>query len=363
MRKTKVLFVGSFKYQTKDGSLGGQMFACSTLIDSVLSDAIDWSLIDSTADSNITAPIYTRAFKAFKRTLVFFFRLVFSRVNTVLIFTADGASFIEKGLMSLMAKLFRKKVILAPRSGFILRDVEQSKFMRFYVRMVTSKVDYVVCQSQFWVDFFKEFSGKETDKLPVIHNWIDTAKYKAIGRELTPLTINVLFMSWVDRNKGIFDLVKSAKKVCTQHENVIFHIAGNGAAFNKIKDLVDQMELNDSFIFYGWVNGKDKEELLANSHIYVLPSHFEGFPNSLVEAMASGLAVISTSVGSVNDILVHKENGLVFEAGDVQQLSDCLMTLVEDQALRVKIAKNGYQTVHANNSIDYAVENFKKILL
>jgi len=358
-----VLFVGSFKSQTKDGSLGGQMFACSTLINSSLSNEIDWSLIDSTADSNITAPIHVRAFKAFKRTLMFFLKLIFSRVHTVLIFSADGASFIEKGFMSLLAKLFRKKVILAPRSGFILRDIEQSKFMRSYVKMVTSRVDFVICQSEFWAVFFKKLSGKGDEALPIIHNWIDTTKYNSVKKDTDPSTINVLFMSWVDKNKGIFDLVNSAENVCAQYENVRFHIAGEGSALEDIKGLVRQLQLNDKFVFHGWVNGDKKSELLSSSQIYVLPSHFEGFPNSLVEGMASGLAVISSNVGSVNDILIHKENGLVFEIGKINQLSDCLITLIEDRSLRMKVAKNGYETVHANNSIDYAVENFKKILL
>lgn len=358
-----MLFVGSFKSQTKDGSLGGQMFACSTLINSSLSNEIEWSLIDTTADSNITATIRKRALKAFKRTLNFFLKLIFSRVHTVLIFSADGTSFIEKGFMAMLAKLFRKKVILAPRSGFILRDIEQSKFMRFYVKMVTSRVDSVICQSKFWAAFFKELSGKKDEELPIIHNWIDTTKYNSVNRDSDPSTVNVLFMSWVDKNKGIFDLVNSAEKVCAQHENVCFHIAGEGSAFEEVKALVSQLQLSNKFVFHGWVNGNKKSRLLSNSQIYVLPSHFEGFPNSLVEAMASGLAVVSSNVGSVNDILIHKENGFVFEMGEINQLSDCLITLIEDKSLRMRIAKNGYKTVHANNSIDYAVEKFKKILL
>lgn len=363
MRKTKVLFVGSFKSQTKDGSLGGQMFACSTLINSSLSNEIDWLLIDSTADSNITAPIHVRALKAFKRTLTYFFQLIFSRVDKVLIFSASGTGFIEKGFMSLLAKLFRKKVILAPRSGFILRDVDESGFMSFYVKMVTSRVDLVICQSKFWALFFKEYSGKSDDELPIIHNWIDTEKYNAVKIEADSYIINVLFMSWVDKNKGIFDLVNSAKTVCCQCDNVRFHIAGKGSAFDEIKEMLVQLQLEDKFVFHGWVNGDKKKELLASSQVYVLPSHFEGFPNSLVEAMASGLAVISSNVGSVKDILIHNENGLVFDAGEVDQLSECLTTLVENKFLRIKIAQNGYQTVHSNNSIDSAVENFKKILL
>ncbi len=89
-KKIKVLFVGCFKTTSKDGGVGGQMFASKTLINSSISNFVDWTLIDTTADINIPEVFTKRLLKAFLRTFKFTFKIVFFRYDTVLIFTADG---------------------------------------------------------------------------------------------------------------------------------------------------------------------------------------------------------------------------------------------------------------------------------
>lgn len=361
-KKTKVVFVGSFKSAAKDGSLGGQMFACQTLIESDLSNTVDWVLIDSTADSNIPAPIYVRAAKAAKRVLIFAVKILFSGARVALIFSADGPSFIEKGTMALWAKLCGKRVIFAPRSGIMVRDVEQSRFMRRFIAYVVSRVDYLICQSQYWSNFFSEVSGNKVKRPVVVQNWINTQLYTQLPSKETTPQIHVLFMSWVDKNKGIFELINAAKTVCGHNKNVVFHIAGMGAAFKESKSMVSALGIDEHFIFHGWVRGEEKKKLMHLADIYVLPSHFEGFPNSLVEAMASKIASISTNVGSVGDIIEHKVNGLIFPIGDEERLADYLLELSESAEFRQGVALKGHETVMLNNSIDRAVASFKEIL-
>src|SRR6185437_8475075 len=124
--KKKILFVGSFKDAAKDGSVGGQMFACKAIINSNISELVDWTLIDTTADSNIIASSYNRIIKAFTRLFRFLYNIIFFKYDFVLIFTGGGWSFWEKGLMSIVAKyISRSKVIIAPRSGFIINDLSR----------------------------------------------------------------------------------------------------------------------------------------------------------------------------------------------------------------------------------------------
>lgn len=361
MSKNRVLFVGSFKSKGKDNILGGQMFACNSLIESKLSDSISWELIDSTADSNLTAPLYKRAIKALKRLILFVYKVLFSNIQTILIFSADGPSFLEKGIMALIGKILGKRVVFAPRSGFILRDVEKSNFMKWFVSLVISKVDCVVCQSEYWADFFTSINPL-TNNLIVIQNWIEIENFESKVPNVSTERVNILFMSWVDKNKGIFDLIYAAKEVTKHEKNILFHIAGNGAAFSESKFLVKELGLSDNFVFHGWVNGRAKKALLASANIYVLPSHFEGFPNSLIEAMVNGIAVVTSKVGSVGDIIVHGQNGLVFEKENVDELISCLKKLIRSVEFRFDMGMKGRQTAIKNNSVDSAVKKFEKLL-
>ena len=114
-----ILFVGSFKAAGQDGYVGGQMYACRSLLDSALAKKYDWLLLDSTAKSNIRVPFPVRIAHAAKRLVRFLKVITTRRVDCCIIFTSNGWSFVEKGTMAVVAKLLRKKVIIAPRSGFV----------------------------------------------------------------------------------------------------------------------------------------------------------------------------------------------------------------------------------------------------
>ena len=236
--KKRVLFVGSFKRQAKDGSVGGQMFACLTLIDSNLSEKVEWLLIDSTADSNKGNSLINRLFKAIRRLSIFKYHCIFSRVDTCLIFTADGLSFVEKGLMVLIASVLGKKTILSPRSGLVVNDLKNSGFMRWYIPFVLKLCNVVVCQGESWKVFYRKLVTKNKEKFVVVQNWIDGASYFELSRnkEVEPI---ILFLSWVDRNKGILDLINAVNRLKESHPKLKLHIAGDGKAMDESRDLVE----------------------------------------------------------------------------------------------------------------------------
>lgn len=365
MKKKRVLFVGSFKEGSKDGSVGGQLFACSSLINSELSNFIDWELLDTTAESNLAISFSKRAKNAGRRILLLIKLLLTKKVDAVLIFTADGWSFVEKGLMVLLAKIMRKRVFLAPRSGIVPRDIETSGFMRAYIPFVIRRVDVLICQSKWWKDFYHGLINQEEEKFVEIQNWIDLSKYldKREARKQDATEVKVLYLSWVDKSKGIFDLINAANLLKDKALPVKYLIGGQGEAFDEAVKMVNDLGLKASFNFLGWVKGEEKSRLLNSSDIYVLPSYFEGYPNSLVEAMVSGLPVITTTVGSIPDIINNTQNGLLHEPGDAEKLSAHLYTLITDQAYREEMALKGKNTVLKNNSVDTAIQKFKDLII
>lgn len=358
MTKKKVLFVGSFKELGGSGNVGGQMFACKSLIESSLSDKVDWTLVDSTADSNISNPLLYRILKAFKRILIVFYNLAFKKVDIALIFTSNGFSFLEKGTIALLAKLFGVKVILAPRSGFIIQDFENAGFMKLYITYVFKKVDFVICQGKKWQSYFSINTGVSKEKLIIVQNWINLDKYCLTNNPQG--IVNILFLGWVDKNKGIHELIESLVEVDKKY-NYILNIAGDGAAMKEIKPRIDELGLTNKIKIHGWVTGMEKMSLLTVTDIFVLPSYYEGFPNALLEAMASGIACIATNVGSVADLISDKENGLVIRVKNVHSLSQALNILLSNPELRSKLGTNARKTSEINNSLESAVIKFSTL--
>ena len=118
------------------------------------------------------------------------------------------------------------------------------------------------------------------------------------------------------------------------------------------KDITDKAEtLNGRVKFTGEIENFKIPEIINQSEIYVQPSRYEGNPKSILEAMACRVPVIASNVEGINNIINHKENGLLCES-DVQSIKQSIEMLLSDKQLQDNIAQNGYKYVKGNCSLD-----------
>ncbi len=126
------------------------------------------------------------------------------------------------------------------------------------------------------------------------------------------------------------------------------NLVGEGFSDEEMALVVDKIRILD---LAGIVNvfppeyGTQKCDRLANSDIYILPSHHEGMPISILEAMAAGLPIIATRVGGIPDAVKDGETGLLVESGQPGMLAEALRRLKDDVALRVNLGIAGRQYV------------------
>jgi glycosyltransferase involved in cell wall biosynthesis len=362
--KSKVIFIGSFRKSAKDGSVGGQMFACSSLINSPLKNDIDFVLIDSTADSVPAPPLYRRFIKAVNRIVILLHRLLDRKVISVLIFSSAGFSLIEKGLMTFICKLFGKKVLFAPRSGLIKDNYDQSAFFRWWILKVIKRADFVICQGTLWKDYYQQISKEADQKFLVIPNWIDTVPYHTNNPEYklreTPI---ILYMGWLEGYKGIFDFIEAIKLLKEQKLDFKVKVCGMGSAKTETLNLIRKYDLEDRIEYVGWVTGEDKMKQFRETDIFVLPSHREGMPNVLMEAMSSGIPVVATKVGGVPELVQNGLNGFLVDSESPLQLADSMAQLIKSQELRTKFSMNARKFISDHNSVEHIASIFKKELV
>jgi glycosyltransferase involved in cell wall biosynthesis len=128
-------------------------------------------------------------------------------------------------------------------------------------------------------------------------------------------------------------------------------IAGDGPLRNQLEFDASKMGLLAGFLtFKGTV--ENMPELYRQADIFISASEAEGTPNVILEAMASGLVVLSTPVGDVPRIITHGENGFLIDAGDLKSASKILLNVVENLDLRSSIAKNAREFILANYSFE-----------
>lgn len=362
--KKKIVIVGSFKDSTSDGSVGGQMFASKTLINSALKEEVDFILIDSTADTVPAPPVYKRIGKVTTRFFKLLYYLVRFRPDFVLLFSSAGLSLLEKGSMAVLAKVFFSKVVFAPRSGLIKDNVLSSSFYRNFLCIVLGFSDKVICQGTNWSKFYQSLGNFEAKKFVTILNWIDSSVYlKNRPNYETSLSFpkEMIYIGWIEEYKGIFDLIEALSLIKEKIPKLTVSVYGSGKMVEKAKLMSRALGIEEKVLFKGWADQGTKLESLRTADIFVLPSHKEGFPNALIEALASGVPAIATDVGGVSDILINYETGLLVKPKRPDKLAKAILEMYCDSNLRKKLSENGRKKVEELNSLQAMYRQMKII--
>ncbi len=352
--KKKIVFVGSFKETTGDGGKGGQMFASRTLINSALQNDFEFLLIDTTAQSIPAPPVHKRIGSVLRRFGQLFKFLLFSRPHYVLLFSSAGLSFLEKGLMAILSKPFVGKVIFAPRSGLIKDNIARSGFFRRFAKLVLRASDTVICQGQSWKRFYASLGNFPDHKFRVVHNWIDTTAYeknRPSYQNPSPVARRLLYIGWLEEYKGILDLIEAVALAKDRIPGLQMDVYGSGKLAQKAQDLAQSLGVSHLIQFRGWADETIKLAALREADMYVLPSHTEGFPNALLEAMASAIPSIATDVGGVSDLIINNETGLLVAPKNPTQLSAAIVELYQNEALRERLSRNARTVVRENHSL------------
>lgn len=155
----------------------------------------------------------------------------------------------------------------------------------------------------------------------------------------------VLSLSKLSPRKDIGTLLKAWKQVENEHSSAQLIIAGSGPLESELKSLAHELNLR-RVNFEGFVSESRKHELLEKALIYTLPTLYEGFGISNLEAMASGCAVVSTNTWGVKDYLADGCNGIVIDKKSPNKLAKGILRLLNDRRLVKRLMRNGRETAN-----------------
>ena len=126
--------------------------------------------------------------------------------------------------------------------------------------------------------------------------------------------------------------------------NIKLFMAGVGE-IDKVKVLIAEKKLENNIEVMGWVDFAGKLELLKKCATVILPSYNEGLPMSILEGMAAGKAIISTTVGAIPEV-VTAENGILLQPGDVMAIADALVACTSDPARLAAMGEKNIQKIN-----------------
>lgn len=161
-------------------------------------------------------------------------------------------------------------------------------------------------------------------KIAVIHNSVDTSKFYPLEIAKNPRSL--LYVGRIDKRKGIEYLIRSMPLVRKQIQDVQLMIGGKGRYLQKMKDLVTRLDLERNVTFLGFVPDSQLNELYNRAQCVVVPSIFEGFGITVIEALAAGTRVVGTDSDGIREILKSGEYGKLVPYGNYAALADAIIT-------------------------------------
>lgn len=179
--------------------------------------------------------------------------------------------------------------------------------------------------------------GCPPEKIRIIPNAVDINRFKPRSIRRENLVV------WVGRfvpEKDLDTLVKAIAIVAKRFKDVEVCMVGDGPLKNEIIRLVHVSGLTTHFNFTGSLGLAQVADILGTASIFVLPSLKEGMPNSLLEAMASGLAVVGSDISGIKALVTHDKNGLLVPPKNCHALSKAILELLENPDLRSKMGQN-----------------------
>lgn len=192
------------------------------------------------------------------------------------------------------------------------------------------------------------YSVSDSSKIQIIHNFYEDYDSKKYEREIRSTdVVNLLFLSSIVKTKGIFELIYAFKKLKEQKFKVHLYICGGFLSDNemnkkevqeKFSSLVTDVE---DITYLGAVDKQKKYEVLNRSHIFVLPTYYssEAVPLSIIEAMSSGCAIVTTNYRYLPNIVQSKVNGDLVKVRSTDDLVSKLEYLISNKCVLKKISK------------------------
>ncbi len=255
-----------------------------------------------------------------------FCRLLFDRkIKVVHIHTASRNSFRRSVYFARLARFMRHKVIMHIHGGGFKDYYERN---RPFVEKALAQCDAIIALSDEWKRFYAHDLGH--DNVWVVNNLIPAPHPVEMADDGK---LHLLFLGLINEAKGVFDLIGLLAENKEKYAGrLVFHVAGNGDV-ERLRQVIAEAQLDAIVRYEGWVAGEEKQRLLNQCDVFVLPSYAEGLPISILEAMTYSKAVIASRVGGIPSIVHDGENGRLISPGNSQELVQAIDSFLDDPSL------------------------------
>jgi glycosyltransferase involved in cell wall biosynthesis len=270
-------------------------------------------------------------------------------------------------LGSVMARLAFASVVITSRRG-LGKHQEWNQRWKYLDRISNALSSKITANSFAVARDTLNRDRADPDKIVIIRNGIDFTRFSLppCRRESMRKRLGIADheFSWVKvanlvDYKGHADLLKAFSLISSDIYSRLYLVGRDRGALAYLKELSTSLGISDRVVFLG--DRTDVPDILSSMDGYVTASHTEGFSNALLEAMASGLPVIATSIGGNTEALQSGSLGLLVPPHDHKALSHAMKLLMRNQSLRHRLSTASKANVYENYSAHKMTQSYIKL--
>lgn len=249
------------------------------------------------------------------------------RPDIVHIHMAEKGSTFRKGFVAKMAKKNGAKVIIHMHAGPFMawyHTLDESKQGK--IRQIFSVADRFFVLGGYWKEEMAQIVDR--DKLEVLYNGIPVLEENPYSLQ----SKDIAYFGVFKKEKGIYDLIDAIALIDTRlNKDIMVRLCGKDME-GDIGAYITQRGLDHRIKLMGWCDAVQRDAVLRGAAVSVLPSYFEGLSMTVIEAMAYGVPMLTTSISTMPELLGGRITRVA--PGDVQALAETLLKLIEDPQLR-----------------------------
>lgn len=335
----------------------------------LLNDSLDIRTIDFKFGKSIK-DLEKFTFRKFYKSIMYGFTIVRHLNNfkpDLIYFTIapKGFAFYRDAYYILLLKLFRRKILIHLHGKGIDKITRNSRIKRILYKTVFKNL-HVICLSEFlWNDIKEIYKG-----IPfIIPNGIKPESASDCKNDQPKDKVpKILYLSNFIKNKGVLVLVDALAILKKQGFVFKANLVGAPSDISNhvLETIIKEQNLTGCIHVIGPLNGEAKSQAYKEADMFVFPTYNDAFPLVTIEAMRAGLPVVSTFEGSIPDIVIHNETGLLVEKENPEMLAENIALLFTNVEMRNEMGARGYQRYLENFTLEQFERNmsetFQKVL-
>ena len=337
---------------------GGTAYFAKELLNSYLIEKYHVVYIGTTSNGNVIKKL----FKWLIGLIRFSYWIAVHKPQLIHLHTSSGTSFYRKLILLKLAKMRKLPVLVHIHGGgFFDFYKEGGVLLKMLVKTFLQSVNGIIVVANIWA---KSIAGitEKVEKIYVVHNFINVDKFQKPRKDHdTRDCFTILYLGAFLREKGILDVIATARTIITYEKNLKFMLCGYDQRSVDLSNLNKDKELQRVIKIIPWLNDEEKIKAYHTADVFFSPSYYEAFGLTNVEAMASGLPIVTTNAGGIPEVVEDQVNGFLFNPGNIEGFTRILLKLMANKELRHKMSKINMEKAKSLFSKPVGIEKMDQI--